>query len=81
MRCASSHAFPDTNITEGTCQIQFHTSGESAYRKELIIINSKNIRDMAVQVIDNCVSEERSGGIITKNLANALLDLILISKM
>lgn len=70
--------FPDTGFTIGNCQIQFHTSGESAEEKDPIIINPKDIRDMAGWVLDKCVLEEELGGFVTKNLANAvdwLLDL------
>lgn len=64
--------FPDTGFTIGNCQIQFHTSGESAEEKDPIIINPKDIRDMAGWVLDKCVLEEELGGFVTKNLANAV---------
>ena len=63
---------------QGTCEIWFHTSGEQYLEKDPIIINPKDIRNMAGFILDECVSGSRTGGAITKGLKKVtdwILDL------
>ena len=61
---------------QGTCELVFHTSGQTYEEKDPIIINPKDVRNMAGWVIDQCVSDQGEGGAISKG-TSAVVDWII----
>ena len=71
LSCAQPYICLTASRSQGTCEIWFHTSGEQYQESDPIVINPKDIRNMAGWILDLCVSGRRTGGAITKGVAKA----------